>query len=87
MSVLQYILSRPDLNVNYQDGQGYTALHIAAKLDAPENVKLLLEDGRINLALKDEDEKTAYHIAYADQKKKAMHAFEEHAKKRNSEVR
>ena len=59
-SIVRLLLEQPTLDLNLTDGEGYTALHYAAKCDNVEAVRLLLADHRLNsVNLKDSYGKTS----------------------------
>jgi len=60
---VQNLLAMPSINVNAQDGNGQTALHIAAYENLPIIVETLLKAPTINVNIKDNTGKTALEIA------------------------
>lgn len=60
---LKAILNDPDVNVNAQDEHGNTVLHLAAEYGLPRLAKILLEDGRINRDILNDNDMSAIRTA------------------------
>ena len=61
-SVVQYLLSLPDININATNENGSTALHVAVLKNDKGTIRQLLQAG-INTSVTDAGGKTAYDIA------------------------
>ena len=61
-SVVQYLLSLPDININATNENGSTALHVAVLKNDEVTIQQLLQAG-VNTSVADAGGKTAYDIA------------------------
>lgn len=61
--VVNFLLQRDDINVNLQNGIGYTALMYASHRKYYKIVKMLLNRKDIDVNIRDRDKNTALYIA------------------------
>ena len=76
ISVSNLILTSPVLDLDYQDANGNSYLHLAILFKQEEIVKLLIEKG-ININKKNKEGNTALHLAYLKNDKNIINILEE----------
>eukprot|EP00092_Neocalanus_flemingeri_P075701 GFUD01093827.1.p1 GENE.GFUD01093827.1~~GFUD01093827.1.p1 ORF type:complete len:670 (+),score=186.86 GFUD01093827.1:170-2011(+) len=65
-AIVRKILSHPDIEVNPTSNKGLTPVMEATKNGKIESLQILLEDGRVDLDVEDEDEKTIENMLAKD---------------------
>ena len=75
-SVSNLILTSPILNLNYEDKNGNSYLHLAILYKQEEIIKSLIEKG-ININKKNKEGNTALHFAYIKNDKQIINILEE----------
>ena len=76
ISVANLILTSPILDLDYQDANGNSYLHLAILYKQEEIVKSLIEKG-ININKKNKEGNTALHLAYLKNYKEIINILEE----------
>ena len=63
-SSVKFTVEETDVNINYQDEDGMTALHDAAAYDALPCLRILVNSGKCNYLLRDKKGRSASELAF-----------------------
>lgn len=63
-SSVKFTVEETDVNINYQDEDGMTALHYAAAYDARPCLRILVNSGKCNYLLRDKKGRSASELAF-----------------------
>ncbi|MES9822823.1 MAG: ankyrin repeat domain-containing protein [Candidatus Thiodiazotropha endolucinida] len=63
-SAVKHLVEKTDVDVNYQDKDGMTALHWAAAYKARPCLRILVNCGKCNYLLKDKKDRSASELAF-----------------------